>query len=369
MTASNSFRLTATGDLMFYGPMAERMQAADDLLWAFRPLKDAITNTDLLFGNFETPITKARVAAPGAPDRYFSPPGMAHALRDYGYDIVNLAHNHIYDFGPEGVEATINELNEAKLPYIGIARDADQAAQPVIVTARTGARVGFLGYTTAHNVLRSSNEYVACFPDPQRVAEDVRKLREQVPTVVVSCHTGSQYNPYPAPDTRALARTAIEAGAALFLGHHPHVPQGCEQIDRGFAVYSLGDFIAPVHNEQTRRTFFVRLTIADDAVLDHELVPCYITDECQTTLPTGNLHDEIANHLAELSQAVTDGRSDDLHFDTARSRFFSQYVKSWIQELREAGPMFFVRKIANLRPYHFTLILRTLTGRRSRDKK
>ena len=142
---------------------------------------------DLLFGNFETPISVSRQPAPGAPGKFFSPQGMARVLRDYGFDVVNLAHNHIYDFGTEGVEATIAELEGAGLPHVGIGRDADHAARPVVVTSRNGVKVGFLAYTTAHNALREQNEYVACFPEPQRVARDVERLAAEVATVIVSC--------------------------------------------------------------------------------------------------------------------------------------------------------------------------------------
>ncbi len=363
MSGSKEFTLTAVGDMMFYGPQAEHMAAADDLLWGFRPLKDALLQGDMLFGNFETPISIARQPAPGAPDKYFSPPGMARALRAYGFDVVNLAHNHIYDFGAEGVEATIAEITDAGLPYVGIGRDADQAARPVIVTSRNGVKVGFLAYTTAHNALREQNEYVACFPKPQRVARDVERLASEVDTVVVSCHTGAQYNPYPAPETRELARAAIEAGAAAFLGHHPHVPQGSERIGRGLAVYSLGDFVAPVHNEQTRRTFFARLRVAGNVVSDYETVPCYITDDCQTTLAEGELRKEIIEHLTAITSDIAVGRSDDLHFETARGRFFSQYVGSWRRELRQGGLKMLWRKIRNLRWYHVQLIGRILVGR------
>jgi poly-gamma-glutamate capsule biosynthesis protein CapA/YwtB (metallophosphatase superfamily) len=239
---------------MFHGPMAEYMRANNDPLWGFRPVSAALLEGDVLFGNLETPISRLRRNEPDAPDKYFSPPGIGKALKRLGYDIVNLGHNHIYDFGAEGVETTIRELDEAGLPYIGIGRNADEAARPVIVESPTGLRFGFLGYTTASTALDSKHAYVACFPDLKRVADDVANLKTRVGAVAVSCHTGSQYNPYPAPETRALARTAIESGASVFVAHHAHAPQGWERIGGGIAFYCLSDFVAPVQNEQTRRT-------------------------------------------------------------------------------------------------------------------
>lgn len=361
-----SVRLTAVGDLMFYGPLAARMRATGDLLWGFRPLGDALWQGELLFGNLETPISAQRRAEAGAPDCYFSPLGIGRALKDYGFDVVNLAHNHIYDFGAEGVETTLQELAAAGLAHFGIGRDAEEAARPAIVTSGKGVTVGFLGYTTAHNAVDRRHAYVACPPSAARIARDVGSLRPRVGSVVVSCHTGSQFNPYPAPETRALARAAIAAGAALFLGHHPHVPQGWERIGDGLAVYSLGDFVAPVHNQQTRRTMLVRVELDAGRVTSHELMPCYITDDCQTTPAEGPLHAEIAAHLAEISQAVADGRSDALHFAVARRRFFSQYVTSWADEFRRGGIRTLWRKFRNLRPYHLQLIWRIVWASKPR---
>jgi poly-gamma-glutamate synthesis protein (capsule biosynthesis protein) len=364
-----SSTLTATGDLMFYGPMAERMQASNDMLWGFRQIEKVLTQGDLLFGNFETPISVKRQKEPDATGEYFSPPGMAQALKELGYDVVNLAHNHIYDFGVEGVETTIRELADAGLPFIGIGQNADEAARPAIVRSRTGITFGFLGYTTSSNTLNPKHKYVACFPHFNRMSEDIRALKEKVDVIVVSCHTGSQYNPYPAPETRQLAYAAIDSGAMVFLGHHPHVSQGWERIGKGIAIYSLGDFVTPVHTEQTRRTFFVRIKIADSEVREHQIVPCYITDDCQTVLAEGKLHKEIANHIERLSQYIADGSSDDMHFKAAKSMFFSQYVTSWIREFRCGGPRVIIRKMLNLRYYHLQLICRTLFGKFFQIKK
>jgi poly-gamma-glutamate synthesis protein (capsule biosynthesis protein) len=355
--------ITAVGDLMFYGDLREAMFSAGDPLWGFRSLDKSLLTGDILFGNLETPVSEKHRNEPQALDRYWAPPGIGLALKKFGFDVVNLANNHIYDFGFEGVECTVRELKEAGLPYFGIGATSDAASLATIIEARNGQKFGFLGYTTAHNVLNTAHKYVACFPDLVRVRQQVKELAQQVDAAVVSCHTGAQYNPYPAPETRELARASIEAGASLFLGHHPHVPQGIERIGDGLAVYSLGDFVAPVHGEQSRRTFFARIKLDGSRVKDCEVVPCWITYECQTTVAMCEMAYEITNHIEKLSEAISAGLSDDLHFRTARSRFFSQYVSSWREELRFGGVNLIWRKIRNLRAYHFQLLARLVLGR------
>jgi gamma-polyglutamate biosynthesis protein CapA len=355
--------LTAVGDMMFYGQMARNMTAANDPLWAFRPLGSALVEGDLLFGNFETPISVERRNEPDAPDRFFSPAGVGESLKRYGFNVVNLANNHIYDFGTEGVQCTVQELKKAGLAYFGIGLTDDEASKPIIVNSRNGMQFGFLGYTTANNVLDRKHKYIACFPDLKKINQQVHELAEKVDIVVVSCHTGSQFNPYPAPDTRKLASTSIEAGASVFLGHHPHIPQGIERIGTGIAIYSLGDFVAPPHTEQTRRTYFIRIRFVGKVVDDYQVVPCFISDDCRTSLAEGETKEKIISNITNLSAAISENKSDELHFQWARGRFFSQYLKSWKEEYRIGGLRMFWRKIRSFRKYHFQLIGQTILSK------
>ena len=352
--------LTAVGDLMFNGLVRERMEVAGDMAWSLRRVPDALGQGDVLFGNFEFPVSKARRAEPGCEPERVSPPGIGRALRDAGFHVVNFAHNHLYDFGAEGVECTLRDMVDGGPACVGVGRNSAEARRPVVVDTPSGQRTGFLAYVTAHMAVDNAHEYVGCFPDIPTVQADVAALRPSVNAVIVSCHTGAQFNPYPAPETRELARAAVHAGASVFLGHHPHVPQGYERIDHGIAVYSLGNFVASSRREETRRTFFVRIALDGDRVASHEIVPCYIGDDGRTVVADGDLGRNISAEIERLTDDITQGRSDDLHFDIARSRMGSQYIATWLREFRRGGPGVILRKLRNLRPYHATLVARML---------
>lgn len=360
MTDGADCTLTATGDLMFHGAMAERMRAGADMQWGFRPVAKALRNGDVLFGNLETPITANRRREPDAPGLYFSMPGTGPALGTLGYAVVNLAHNHIYDFGVEGVESTLRELAESNVAAIGIGRTAEEAARPAVITTKNGTRLGFLGYTTMCTALDRRHQYVACFPAHKRVERDIARLKPGVDAVVVSCHTGAQLNPYPAPETRRLAHAAVAAGASVFLGHHPHVPQGWERIGSGLAVYSLGDFVGPPQGEPARARFFIRVRLCGAEVIGHELVPCILNDAGQTCLAEGDDAAQIRDRIAGLTDAISDGSSDRLHFRLAGRRFFTQYLSSWREEIRVGGFRVLWRKARALRAYHLELVWRTV---------
>jgi poly-gamma-glutamate synthesis protein (capsule biosynthesis protein) len=349
---------------MFNGVVAERMQAAGDMAWSLRLVQEALGRGDVLFGNFEFPVSVNRRAEPGCrPDRVSSP-GIGRALRDAGFHVVNFAHNHLYDFGAEGVESTLRDMADGGPACVGVGRTAAEARRPLVIDTPSGQPVGFLAYATAHMAVDRAHQYVGCFPHIPTVQADVAALRPSVNAVVVSCHTGAQFNPYPAPETRALARAAIQAGASVFLGHHPHVPQGYERIDHGLAVYSLGNFVASSRREETRQTFIVRIALQGDRVASHEIVTCYIGDDGRTVLAEGDLGRAIAARIERLSEDIAEGRSDDLHFDFARSRMGSHYAATWIREFRRGGPGVILRKLRHLRPYHATLVARMLRMRK-----
>ena len=353
--------ITATGDLMFHEAVRDHMAATGDAMYSLRLVRDVLTAGDVLFGNFEMPISVARQPEPGClPERY-SPPGVARALKAFGFDVLNLANNHFYDFGPEGVTSTVEEMAGAGLPSVGVGRSEGEARQPVVVEIPQG-RVGVLAYATAPMAVDPAHAWVACFPNVEKVRADVARLRSAVDVVMVSCHTGAQFNPYPAPETRTLARAAIDAGATLFVGHHPHVAQGLERIGDGLAVYSLGNFVAPYGREITRRTFFVRVTIDAGRVVNHEIVPCYIGEDCRTTLAEGALGEEIAADIGRLSAEIAAGRSDDLHFEVARSHMRSGYLASWAREFKRGGAGAILKKVRSFRPYHLQLLRRIVLG-------
>jgi poly-gamma-glutamate synthesis protein (capsule biosynthesis protein) len=354
--------LTAVGDLMFYGTIREAAIAAGDLRRSLRPVEVALRRGDVLFGNLELPVSIAQRAQPGCSRERCSPPGIGRALRDAGFDVVNVANNHIYDFGAEGVESTLRDLADGGPAAVGMGRSAAEARRPVVVQASSGARIGFLAYATAHMAVDAAHEYVACFPHVPTVVVDVTALRRSVDAVVVSCHTGAQYNPYPAPETRQLARAAIGAGAAVFLGHHPHVPQGWERIGEGVAFYSLGNFVAPSRRPETRRTFFARVVLDGARVCFHEVVPCYIEDDGRTVVAEGLRARDIGDEVDRLSDEIADGHSDDRHYMVARSRAWSQYAATWWREFRRGGPRAILRKIRHFRLYHATLVSRMILG-------
>jgi poly-gamma-glutamate synthesis protein (capsule biosynthesis protein) len=239
MTAAAPLRISAVGDISFEGPRAH-----DASLEHFAGIASLLRRADLAIANLECALSDTgRNAIPGKCTLRGSP-AWARVLREAGIRFVTLANNHVMDFGPEGLLATIDALRRAGVGFAGAGRNRDEACAPVFLDL-AGRRVALLGRSA---VIVSAPTYAApgvpgvAFLETDETLEAIRACRARADLVILMVHWGIEEYSYPSPAQRALARRFIEAGADLVLGHHPHVLQGIERFGDGVVAYSLGNF-------------------------------------------------------------------------------------------------------------------------------
>jgi len=264
--------LSAGGDLMPYEWIVPEATAH---LWdetgAF------FFSCDLVFANLETPIDwqmpPSLVPEVMLSDMLFN--GSAQMFDIFsgqsgsqppfrGYDVLSTANNHSLDMGEGGIRHTIDFLESRGVAFTGTARTASEAVTFPILERR-GMRVAFLAYTYSLNQFEppAGKEWLVNYLRLNRpgcpidlIIRQVRQARELgADIVVVSLHVGFAYQAYPMLHTVDLFhRIFDQAGADVILGGHPHVAQPMEKyvfrdpfsgrIKPGFAIYSLGDFVA-----------------------------------------------------------------------------------------------------------------------------
>ncbi|MEM1028847.1 MAG: CapA family protein [Myxococcota bacterium] len=164
-------------------------------------------------------------------------PGDAAMLVRGGVDIVDLANNHTQDYGPGGYDDTVAALDRAGVGYFGGA----------VIDRRTirGVEVVNLGYLGGHPRVK------------QGMVNAVRREAGPRNIVIVSFHWGMEGSHVTHPLQRALGRAAVDAGADLVLGHHPHVVQGIERYRGRPIVYSLGNFVFGANSQPADRDAFI----------------------------------------------------------------------------------------------------------------
>jgi poly-gamma-glutamate capsule biosynthesis protein CapA/YwtB (metallophosphatase superfamily) len=271
--------LVAVGDIMLSRTVEERMDLYGSA-YPFRGTADLIRGADIAIGNLESPLTT--VGQPIAKRFTFrTHPTHVQGLALAGFDIMNLANNHLLDFGREGFVETVEVLEDNGLGYVGAGFSYAQAHRPLIWEGK-GRRIAFLSYAASRwkgSAEVPTDEWIA-FADVRTIREDVRRATEQADLVVVIMHLGTEYQGLPDQEQLAVSRAAVEAGACLVIGHHPHVVQGTTWLGNGFIAYSVGNFVFDLDVvEKARQGAVLRVLLGENGVEAAELIPVRIVDD------------------------------------------------------------------------------------------
>jgi poly-gamma-glutamate synthesis protein (capsule biosynthesis protein) len=241
---SGEVSFAAVGDVMLTRSVAITIDKHKDAGYPFARMRDRLKAHDIVFGNLENPIT---AGAPVKPHSmvFRADPGVEQAVRDAGFTILSLANNHLPDQREQGVKDTLAALEAVGIAHVGAGADDDVAGQPTLIE-KNGLRFAFLAYADPTLVPRrygaQPGHYGTNFIDRDRMVAAVAAVRPKVDVVIVSVHQGWEYRKAN-PHQMKFAHAAIDAGADLVIGHHPHVLQAVERYKGKFIAYSLGNFV------------------------------------------------------------------------------------------------------------------------------
>ena len=258
-------RLVLGGDL-YLGSWVEGVVEREGAGYPWGDLKDILERADVRVANLEAPFTTAQKEFMEKEYLFRVAPGLVEVLKKGGIDVVTLANNHIMDYGMEGLEDTLEVLASSGIGHVGAGTTMEEARRAWIME-RAGIRVAFLAY---------SNTFPKKFyADTERggtarglagfVREDVREARKASDFVVVSFHWGEEGMKEPKPYQRRLARVAIDSGAAVVVGHHPHVLQPIELYKGGIIAYSVGNLVFASYSTMEPEGMLLEVVLRKDA--------------------------------------------------------------------------------------------------------
>lgn len=288
-----SFDLVAVGDIMLDRKVG-KIIAQKGCSWIIEKVADDLAAADLTFGNLESPLSTVGYHDP--PNCAFrANPVYLKVLTLGGFDIVSFANNHCTDPGREGYLQTLEHLEAAGIKYVGAARERAQASWLRVLTVG-GLQVGFLAYTDL-------DFPVGC---PSRVPRDLQKHREQIAAaknkcdlLVVSYHWGQEYWEHPCDRQKQVGHAAVEAGADLILGHHPHVLEGIEIYRNRPILYSMGNFIFDQRQGPRMESAIFKLRFAEDQGWTIKIVPiCLPPHRLGPEYPSAEKRDAIVRRMA-----------------------------------------------------------------------
>lgn len=276
--------LLFVGDIMLSRGVGRRMVAENDYTYPFQLIREDLAAADLTFANLECPVSD-QGKEKGHLYSFRADPKAIDGLLAAGIDVVSVANNHMYDWGPEALLDTVRRLREAGIRPVGAGANDLEAHYPQLVQIGD-LRLAFLTY------VEIQPQYAAAAPgkpgvawlEPERVLADIRFARPLADLVIVSPHWGVEYATKPTRAQIELAHKIIDAGADLLVGTHPHVVQPVEEYNGRWIAYSLGNFIFDQKARGTNRGLMLRVRIAGKRIAEVVQVPISISAESQASL-------------------------------------------------------------------------------------
>lgn len=203
---------------------------------------DYLKASDITFANLEGPVSDTGTDLKNLYS-FRMEPQVLDVIRSAGFDVVSFANNHIGDWGRQAFEDSLNRITSAGISFVGAGKTKREAEQPIIKEIK-GMKIGFIGFSDVGPKQMEASDAtsgILLASDP-RFTEIIKNAKKQVDVLVVSIHWGIEYQEHNVHQTE-LAHQAIDAGANLVVGHHPHVVQAIETYHNGLIAYSLGNFI------------------------------------------------------------------------------------------------------------------------------
>lgn len=282
--ASRERTLLFVGDVMLSRGVGTKMKSASNWLYPFEKIAETLRAGDVTFGNLECPVSDA------GSDRHHrysfrADPNVIEGLKYAGFDVLSVANNHMYDWGPEALLDTVRRLRDAGILPVGAGANDLQAHYPVIVDLK-GLKLAFLAYVSIppQEAIAGVDKPGVAWLEPDRVLADIRFARPLADLVIVCLHWGIEYATRPEPWQVKLAHRMIDAGADLVLGSHPHVVQPIEQYRGRWIAYSLGNFVFDQKAPATHRGLLLKVTLKGKQVKELTSIPITIDRSFQAVV-------------------------------------------------------------------------------------
>ena len=249
-----SARIMANGDLLYHDIIYISAKKADgtyDFHENFEYVKPWLKQADLVIGDFEGTVNKDHYLA-GYP--LFNAPGeVMDAIKDAGYQVLDLAHNHILDSQIEGVVSTADAIEKAGMTPVGVYTHESRDKAPLLIKEVNGIKVAILAYSYGFNGIEQSisqedyNRYLSDLNEDKMKAEIERAEKEADITIIMP-QMGVEYQIEPTEEQKKLYHKMIDWGADIIFGGHPHVVEPAETVekdgDKKLIIYSMGNFIS-----------------------------------------------------------------------------------------------------------------------------
>ncbi len=272
--------IVGVGDIMLSGS-AKSLLSKNGYDYSFgdTELSKLIRNADLAFANLECPVTKKGKAFKDKKFVFKADPASIKAVRRAGFDMLSLANNHIMDYGAIGLASTTDYCRKTGLVCSGAGIDI-AGARRLALLERKDITYGLLSYSMTYpsEFWATSEEAGTAFGERNAVIEDVINAKKEADVVIVSFHWGAELAEKPRGYQVEMAHAAIDYGADIVFGHHPHVPQPVEIYKGKPVFYSLGNYAFGSYSRKTPISFAAMIILEKDRICSIRLYPVIVNN-------------------------------------------------------------------------------------------
>ncbi len=261
-TSTPSVTIGLVGDLGLGRYITAIARQKNDFSWSFSGVSQILQQNDFNLANLESPIINNCPEGKTGTFTFCGDVQFVPQLKQNKF-ILNLANNHIFNYGQDGFNQTKNFLKQQNIGYVY----SHSSDSEFYSTKINGISFGILGFD-----LVSNPKY-----DTQKIFSLISKYNSQVDWLIVSIHWGNEYLPQAEEWRVNLAHQMIDAGADIIHGHHPHVLQNTEIYKNKPIYYSLGNFIFDQNwSKETSNSEIINLTLTKNTILNVNTIPLVI---------------------------------------------------------------------------------------------
>lgn len=273
-------KLLAGGDVMFNWGIRDTIRKHGEIapVEGLRPL---FNEADFRMINLETPIVASKTEESKKAYIFTAHEKDLNSLKYLGVDMVFLGNNHSFDHGQQGMNETLDILNKNNILFVGAGKKLPEVLEPLNLNLKGSDlrihSVTAIAEQTHYATATRSGVAPFLFPSLRATffEKNILPKNHSTPVRIVSLHWGVEYSPFPTSDQRKIARSLIDSGVKIVIGHHPHIPQGVEVYKGGVILYSLGNLIFGSRNSYLNHNLIAILHIRNNHLERVELVPIF----------------------------------------------------------------------------------------------
>lgn len=304
-----------------------------------KELMECLNRADYRIFNLEVPLTDREQPIPKCGPNLLAPSKCVAGYQAMGVDLLTLANNHILDQDQQGLESTINTLNQAGITYTGVGSTPEEAVKPYLFTC-DGKKIGVYACAEHEFSIVTDHSAGANPIDLLESPDHVAKLKEQCDYVIVLYHGGKEHYRYPSPNLQKVCRKLVEKGADLVVCQHSHCI-GCEEkyLD-GTIVYGQGNFLFDDSESEFWQTGML-VSINDNFKISY--IPL-MKNGSGVRLATGKIIERILNDFHFRSEQI----KNPAFIETEYQKFAQSMLNSYLCVFTGKNGKFFFRVMNKL---------------------